>query len=135
VYSLSAERLNGGLLDRTAMVISLGTDIGPALLAGLQAQSARVVLLTDNSEAARARADGIHRLPMNPGSRAAVQSAVDAAVAAVGAPDLAVLCVMPEVSVHLTELAETPRVGLVRERARGDSLHVARIAGHRPSAA
>jgi 3-oxoacyl-[acyl-carrier protein] reductase len=114
------------LLERTALVISVGTDVGPALLAGLQAQGARVALLTDNTEAAGARADGIHRLPIKPGSRAAVQSAVDAAVAAVGAPDLAVLCIMPAVSVQLTELAELPEAAWyesVREAIR-TALHV-----------
>jgi 3-oxoacyl-[acyl-carrier protein] reductase len=119
------------MLERTALVISVGTDVGTALLAGLQAQGARVALLTDNSEAARARADGIHRLPIKPGSRAAVQSAVDAAVAAVGVPDLAVLCVMPEVGVQLTELAELPEADWyvsVRETLR-TTLHVLQVIG------
>jgi 3-oxoacyl-[acyl-carrier protein] reductase len=114
------------MLERSALVISVGTDVGPALLTGLQAQGIRVALLTDNSEAAQARADGIHRLPMKPGSRAGVQSAVDAAVAAVGAPDLVVLSVMPEVSVQLTELAELPESAWyesVRETIR-TTLHV-----------
>ena len=114
------------MLERTALVISVGTDVGPALLAGLQSEGARVALLTDDTEAARARADGIHRVAMNPGSRAAVQSAVDAAVAALGALDLVVLCVMPEVSVQLTELAELPEAAWyesVRETIR-TTLHV-----------
>jgi 3-oxoacyl-[acyl-carrier protein] reductase len=114
------------MLERAALVISVGADVGPALLAGLQAQGSRVALLTDNTEAAGERADGIHRLSIMPGSRAAVQSAVDAAVAAVGAPDLAVLCIMPAVSVQLTELAELPEAAWyesVRETLR-TTLHV-----------
>lgn len=80
--------------------------MGPALLAGLQEQDIRVVLLTDNAEALRASQDGVQRLAMNTGSRAAIQTALDAAVAVAGAPDLVVLCVLPEASVRLTELAE-----------------------------
>jgi 3-oxoacyl-[acyl-carrier protein] reductase len=113
-------------MERTALVISLGVDVGPALLAGLQALGARVALLTDNTDVAGARADGVLRLPMNPGSRAAVQSAVDAAVTAAGAPDLVVICIMPAVSVQLTELAELPEAAWhesVRETLR-TTLHV-----------
>jgi len=114
------------MLEQAALVISVGTDVGRALTAGLQAQGARVALLTDNAEAAGALADGIHRLPIKPGSRAAVQSAVDTAVAAVGAPVLVVLSVMPAVSLQLTELAELPEAAWyesVREALR-TTLHV-----------
>jgi 3-oxoacyl-[acyl-carrier protein] reductase len=119
------------MMERAALVICVGANAGPALLAGLQAQGAQVALLTDNSEAAGERADGIHRLPLNPGSRAAVQSAVDAAIAAVGAPDLAVLCVMPTVSMQLCELAELPEAAWyesVREALR-TTLHVLQVIG------
>jgi 3-oxoacyl-[acyl-carrier protein] reductase len=105
---LNAQPADGGLPQRTALVINAGLDMSPALLAGLQVQGIRVVLLTDNAEAARARPDGVHRVSLTPGSRAAVQAAFDAAVAEAGAPDLVVLCVMPELSVRLTELADLP---------------------------
>jgi len=102
----------------------------------LLADAASVAGVADGAQAGDAQvtappSGGIHRLPLKAGSRAAVQSAVDAAVAAAGAPDLVVLSVMPAISQQLTELADLPEAAWhesVREALR-TTLHILQAIG------
>ena len=80
------------LTGRTAFVAVSGLGVGPALVAGLEAQGARVALIGDEAAGQFA-------------SRAAVEAAFAAAAARVGAPDLVVVAAAPSRALQPAALA------------------------------